>query len=116
MSENAVFRRRPSYAPDTLARPQQEHWGKRAACRTAPREAFFPEDFSGSAAFAAAEEAKAYCRACPVVDDCLAGALQRREAFGVWGGTTAPERRAYWRRQREEAKGAAGQAVAGAAA
>lgn len=32
------------------------------------------------------EAAKALCRDCPVVEMCLAGALERREPWGVWGG------------------------------
>jgi WhiB family redox-sensing transcriptional regulator len=30
--------------------------------------------------------AKAYCRGCPNRQPCLAGALQRAEPIGVWGG------------------------------
>jgi WhiB family transcriptional regulator, redox-sensing transcriptional regulator len=32
------------------------------------------------------ETAKALCRACPARAACLAGALKRREPWGVWGG------------------------------
>jgi len=32
------------------------------------------------------EFAKALCQACPVQALCLAGALTRREPWGVWGG------------------------------
>ena len=32
------------------------------------------------------EAAKALCVGCPVRDVCLAGALERREPWGVWGG------------------------------
>lgn len=32
------------------------------------------------------EAAKALCRQCPARAACLAGALQRREPWGVWGG------------------------------
>lgn len=32
------------------------------------------------------EQAKALCRACPLVDACLAGAIDRQEPWGVWGG------------------------------
>lgn len=32
------------------------------------------------------EFAKALCRTCPVRSECLAGALDRREPWGVWGG------------------------------
>jgi WhiB family transcriptional regulator, redox-sensing transcriptional regulator len=32
------------------------------------------------------ERAKALCLSCPVVDACLAGAIERGEPWGVWGG------------------------------
>jgi WhiB family transcriptional regulator, redox-sensing transcriptional regulator len=32
------------------------------------------------------EDAKALCRDCPVRLTCFAGALERREPWGVWGG------------------------------
>ena len=32
------------------------------------------------------EAAKSLCGACPVREACLAGALQRAEPWGVWGG------------------------------
>jgi WhiB family redox-sensing transcriptional regulator len=32
------------------------------------------------------ETAKALCLECPVRTECLAGALDRREPWGVWGG------------------------------
>lgn len=32
------------------------------------------------------EFAKSLCRTCPLVDECLAGALERAEPWGVWGG------------------------------
>lgn len=32
------------------------------------------------------EHAKSLCGGCPVRRACLAGALQRREPWGVWGG------------------------------
>jgi len=30
--------------------------------------------------------AKAICALCPVIEPCLAGAVERREPWGVWGG------------------------------
>jgi len=30
--------------------------------------------------------AKAICATCPLIDACLAGAVARREPWGVWGG------------------------------
>ncbi|MGB9378944.1 MAG: WhiB family transcriptional regulator [Mycobacteriales bacterium] len=32
------------------------------------------------------ELAKSYCLGCPLRAACLAGALERREPWGVWGG------------------------------
>lgn len=32
------------------------------------------------------EAAKALCRDCPIQELCLAGAVSRREPWGVWGG------------------------------
>lgn len=32
------------------------------------------------------ELAKSLCQSCPVRDECLTGALERREPWGVWGG------------------------------
>lgn len=43
-------------------------------------ELFFSEQLDDIAA------AKAFCQGCPVKDPCLAGALDRREPWGVWGG------------------------------
>jgi WhiB family transcriptional regulator, redox-sensing transcriptional regulator len=49
------------------------------ACSHAP-ELFFAEKPE------VVERAKALCRTCPVRVQCLAGALRRREPWGVWGG------------------------------
>jgi WhiB family redox-sensing transcriptional regulator len=32
------------------------------------------------------ERAKTFCETCPARQACLAGALERREPWGVWGG------------------------------
>lgn len=49
-------------------------------CRVADPELFFAE------APGDVEQAKALCLDCPVREVCLAGALARREPWGVWGG------------------------------
>jgi WhiB family redox-sensing transcriptional regulator len=49
-------------------------------CRREDPELFFaetPQDV---------ELAKAMCLECPLRAECLAGALERREPWGVWGG------------------------------
>ena len=48
-------------------------------CRSAP-ELFFAEQPHD------VRQAKALCSRCPVRSACLAGALQRAEPWGVWGG------------------------------
>lgn len=47
----------------------------------------------------AQREAKVVCKACPVIAECLADALDNRTEFGVWGGMTERERRALLRRR-----------------
>jgi WhiB family redox-sensing transcriptional regulator len=49
-------------------------------CRVNDSELFFAESPSD------VELAKALCQDCPVRAECLAGALERREPWGVWGG------------------------------
>ncbi len=49
-------------------------------CRADDPELFFAESPSD------VELAKALCAACPVALACLAGAMERREPWGVWGG------------------------------
>lgn len=49
-------------------------------CQRSQGELFFAE------APADLEEAKTLCASCPVRAECLAGALDRREPWGVWGG------------------------------
>lgn len=49
-------------------------------CRVNDPELFFAESPAD------VELAKSLCRSCPVRAECLAGALERREPWGVWGG------------------------------
>ena len=49
-------------------------------CRVNDPELYFAESPSD------VELAKAICQGCPVRAECLAGALERREPWGVWGG------------------------------
>lgn len=41
--------------------------------------------------------AKEICFRCPVLEDCYEFAMDNREEFGIWGGTTGRERRRIWR-------------------
>ena len=49
-------------------------------CRSYDAELFFAESPTD------VELAKSLCASCPVRATCLAGALDRREPWGVWGG------------------------------
>jgi hypothetical protein len=53
----------------------------RAACASHDPELWFSERASDIA------QATAICQGCTDQAPCLAGALQRRETYGVWGGT-----------------------------
>ncbi|WP_327345904.1 WhiB family transcriptional regulator [Streptomyces europaeiscabiei] len=86
---------RPSrYAPDSIARPV--HWSREAACLEADPSDFFPKEHGLEAPFVR-EQAKAYCRRCPVRERCLRYALDRPEKFGVWGGLDEDERQSIRR-------------------
>ncbi|MEU2426992.1 WhiB family transcriptional regulator [Streptomyces sp. NPDC007851] len=76
----------------------QQEWHHSSACREADPELFFPVG-EGLAAQEQAEEAKSYCRRCPVTAECLRFALNNDEPSGVWGGLTEKERRALKRRK-----------------
>ncbi|MFH8295020.1 WhiB family transcriptional regulator [Streptomyces sp. NPDC018059] len=74
-------------------------WRQRGVCGTedVDPELFFPVG-TGLAALAQAEEAKAVCRRCPVMETCLDWALDTGQDSGVWGGLSEDERRAVRRR------------------
>lgn len=57
-----------------------ENLGVPVPCRAYDPEVFFAETPAD------VEYAKSLCRTCPLVEACLAGAKERREPWGVWGG------------------------------
>ena len=57
-----------------------ERLGAELPCRSFEPELFFAESPAD------VEYAKSLCLDCPVRTACLAGALERREPWGVWGG------------------------------
>ncbi|HEX3707419.1 MAG TPA: WhiB family transcriptional regulator [Mycobacteriales bacterium] len=73
-------------------------WRHRAACRDEDPELFFPIGTTGPALLQV-DEAKAVCRACDAVDECLSWALDSDQDAGVWGGLSEDERRAVRRRR-----------------
>ncbi len=60
--------------------PQVHVDDEQLPCRRENPELFFAESPAD------VEAAKALCLGCPVRAECLAGALDRREPWGVWGG------------------------------
>jgi WhiB family redox-sensing transcriptional regulator len=61
-------------------------------CKNQP-DIFYPEDFPDPIVRKqATKTAKALCKTCPVVSECLTFALESNERFGVWGGLSASER------------------------
>jgi WhiB family redox-sensing transcriptional regulator len=72
-------------------------WRHRAICRDEDPELFFPIGNTGPALLQI-EQAKAVCRRCPVVQECLTWALETGQDAGVWGALSEDERRALKRR------------------
>jgi WhiB family transcriptional regulator, redox-sensing transcriptional regulator len=70
----------PTASLGQLHRRVDELFADRLPCRSNDPELWFAE------AHSEIEAAKALCQACPVQSSCLAGALDRREPWGVWGG------------------------------
>jgi WhiB family transcriptional regulator, redox-sensing transcriptional regulator len=72
-------------------------------CRSQDPELFFAESPAD------VEYAKSLCLDCPVRMQCLAGALERREPWGVWGGellvqgVVVPRKRPRGRPRKSEA-------------
>ena len=68
-------------------------WMVDAACAHSSVDRFYPEQPHF-------EDARAVCRQCPVIDECLEYALAVPELHGVWGGCS-PLERVEIRRARE---------------
>lgn len=62
-----------------------EPWMEDASCRQTDPELWFPDLGSN------ANDAKAICRQCPVLAECLAYALEHQEE-GIWGATSKKQR------------------------
>ena len=68
-------------------------WYRRAACKNADTNLFFPQRGDPTV------KAMALCDVCEVQPACLQYALDAGETIGVWGGTTgADRRRLRWQR------------------
>ena len=67
-------------------------WFDDALCAQVDPDAHFPEKGESTRA------AKSVCRSCPVKLECLEYAIRNNERFGVYGGMSERERRAFSRR------------------
>ena len=92
--EVASARRDPRLLRAAVERQDDTAWRTRGVCQSVDPETFFP------APTEAADAAIELCGRCVVQGACLAWALEVGDCHGVWGGTTARERRAMvvaWR-------------------
>jgi WhiB family transcriptional regulator, redox-sensing transcriptional regulator len=92
--EVAAARRDPRLLRAAIERQTDTAWRTRGVCQTVDPETFFPAPTDPP------DAAVALCGTCPVQGPCLAWALEAGDCHGVWGGTTARERRAMvvaWR-------------------
>lgn len=79
------------------------YWRERAACLHEDPDLFFPVGNTGPT-LVQIDEAKAVCRRCPVMEQCLDWAIRVGQVEGIWGGMTDSERRAVRRRQARQTK------------
>lgn len=70
-------------------------WRDKARCVGLDPNIFFADDGDVS-------RAKEVCHGCEVQAECLDYALKNNVDFGVWGGSSGPERRAVRRKNRRE--------------
>jgi WhiB family redox-sensing transcriptional regulator len=65
-------------------------------CATTDPEIFFPEKGAKGASTYVVNAARRMCAGCPYKQPCLEWAVEHDE-MGIWGGTTAKERRVHRR-------------------
>lgn len=83
---------------DTIARSLKPvnsfwSWQEEGLCRGMDSGEFFLDfNLRGSTKQKAIDKAKAVCKSCPVIANCLQHALSTPETYGVWGGKSEEER------------------------
>ena len=85
--DEIVYRKMQDYQPQ---------WHDRAACAGMDDFVFFgSSDPNERPAYTLTDIAKAreVCRSCPVLEQCLRAAIENREEYGVWAGTTVNQRK-----------------------
>jgi hypothetical protein len=84
-------------------------WHERAKCKDSDQEVFYgEEDRAGKArhhpnlTVDEVARARRICNACPVQMECLTHAIVEREEFGIWGGSTAGQRKRWIKAYEEQ--------------
>jgi WhiB family transcriptional regulator, redox-sensing transcriptional regulator len=72
-------------------------WMDDAACLGEDPELFFP-DGPAKEVVLKGQLAKAVCRRCDVIGQCLSWAIETDQEIGIWGGLNLHERRHHKRR------------------
>jgi WhiB family redox-sensing transcriptional regulator len=68
-------------------------WQARAHCRDVGVKYYFGDEEQLPMSIKAVRRAAKLCDVCPVYTECLRWALERREEYGVWAGTSGRVRR-----------------------
>ena len=78
----------------------------RQLCATVDKDWFFPDEHEDTNQVMSLKtmNAKAVCKACPLMLSCLEYALKTPALEGIWGGTTREERRRIRKRIRRKAR------------
>lgn len=76
----------------SLMEAMEDVAGDDVPCKNFP-DAFYPD--VGARGFQDAMYAKQLCSGCPIIQQCLTFAVKTDEPYGVWGGMTPNERRAF---------------------
>jgi WhiB family redox-sensing transcriptional regulator len=87
-----------TFRPD----PHKPAWFEAAACRGRTDLFYAPDHEREEDRTARHERARAICRGCPVVDECLEFALSTNQRYGIWGALTSKQRFNLKRRRRRE--------------
>lgn len=75
-------------------------WQYKGVCRGKDSSLFFhPDGERGGTRRRRANQAKAICATCPVIEQCREHALASQEPYGVWGGLSEDERRSLLRKR-----------------
>lgn len=83
---------------------ETRRWWADAACRDVDTAIFFVDDELGPVLELGPAQAGWWCARCPVRETCLEYALRLRLEHGIFGGTSARERRGMMRKRRRVAR------------